>query len=202
MALPSRNFTLLITERKWKFISVFVGIFLVTFTLLVLVNLVPNEISESLPFVLPEEKGENPSRIVISKIATDVRILNPQSRDIAVLDAALLQGAVHYPGSGLLGKGNMFLFGHSSSYSIVNNPAYKAFNNLKKLEEGDEIVVYSVTKKYFYSVREVTLENAGKALVDFTETRKMLTLSTCNTFGAKEERYVVVADFVRSEPLF
>ena len=202
MSFPSQNFTSLIAEKKWKFVFVFIVTFLVTFTALVVINLIPAEIQGSLPAVIQkEEKGENPVRIIIPKIGTDVRISNPVSRDIAVLDAALLQGAVHYPGSGLLGKGNMFLFGHSTSYSIVNNPAYKAFNNLKKLEVGDRIEVDSQSKRYWYSVRSVTLENADKALVDFTKTEKMLTLSTCNTFGAKQERYVVEADYVSSEAL-
>jgi sortase (surface protein transpeptidase) len=35
-----------------------------------------------------------------------------------------------------------------------------------------------------------------RALVEFDNNKNMLTLSTCNTFGAKSERYVVEADYL------
>jgi len=51
-----------------------------------------------------------------------VNVLNPQSRDIKVLDEALNSGAVHYPGTGSLTEdANVFIFGHSSFLPNVIN---------------------------------------------------------------------------------
>ena len=75
------------------------------------------------------------------------------------------------------------------------------FNNIKTLNQGDEITVYSDTKKYIYAVRDVKLVDSNEAWVDLSVKTHMLTISTCNTFGKKEERHVVQADFVRSESL-
>jgi LPXTG-site transpeptidase (sortase) family protein len=140
--------------------------------------------------------GENPTRIVIDKIGVDSLISNPLSTDVATLDEYLLQGAVRYPGSGLLGQGNMFLFGHSTGIKVVNNQAYKTFNGLKDLKAGDIIKVYGSSKFYTYSVATVTLVDDSQALVEFGNNKNMLTLSTCNTFGAKSERYVVEANYI------
>ena len=58
---------------------------------------------------------------------------------------------------------------------------------------GDEILITSNGKVYKYIVDIVKLVDDNTALVDFTKRDKMLTISTCNTFGAKEDRYVVEA---------
>jgi LPXTG-site transpeptidase (sortase) family protein len=141
--------------------------------------------------------GENPIRIVIDKIGVDSLISNPLSTNVATLDEYLLQGAVRYPGSGLLGVGNMFLFGHSTGIKVVNNLAYKTFNGLKDLKVGDIIKVYGSSRLYTYRVSSVTLVDDSKALVEFGNNKNMLTLSTCNTFGAKSERYVVEANYIQ-----
>ena len=81
--------------------------------------------------------GELPTRIIIDKIGVNTAVLNPTSNKNSVLDENLLKGAVRYPGSGTLGNGNVFLFGHSTGIRIVNNQAFKAFNNLKSLNPND-----------------------------------------------------------------
>ncbi|MDO8510280.1 MAG: sortase [bacterium] len=189
--------------------TVFAVTFLVTFSLsfvgLYLVGAVPSEF-----VVLEKENGaeakpraempvrEEPIRILVPKVGVDSVVENPMSADTATLDRALLKGAVRYPGSGLLGEGNVFIFGHSTSIRVVNNQAYKTFNNLKNLKTGDEILVRSADREYLYRVARVSLVSAEAAWVDFSSKKKRLTLSTCNTFGKKEERYVVEADFVKS----
>ncbi len=202
----------LIYQHKFVFGLFFVFIFSVSFAVLYMVGLVPDELqftdstttSELRPWetaTVPEEKGELPTRIVIAKIGVNATVENPSTTNAAVLDESLTRGAVRYPGSGLLGKGNMFLFGHSTGLQVVHNQAYKTFNNLKTLLPGEEIEVYSATKKYIYTVRTVTLVDSNEAWVDLSTKENMLTLSTCNTFGKKEERHVVQADFVRSVSL-
>ncbi len=142
-----------------------------------------------------------PLRIVINKVGVDSQIQNPNTTDTAVLDSELRYGAVHYPGSGTPGNGNMFLFGHSTNLSVVQNQAYKTFNGTQKLEKGDEVFIYSENQKHVYKVLDVRLVSAEETLVDFSVQKDMLTLSTCNNFGEKQERFVVEADYVRSEAI-
>jgi LPXTG-site transpeptidase (sortase) family protein len=123
-------------------------------------------------------------------------IANPNTTNVATLDEYLKKGAVRYPGSGTIGLGNMFIFAHSTGIKVVNNQAYKAFNGLKDLTTGDIIKVYGESKIYQYKVTSVRLVDSNEALVTFDTTGSRLTLSTCNTFGAKTERYVVEADFI------
>lgn len=153
---------------------------------------------------LPAErtvKTEIPQRIVIDKAGVDAVIRNPESTSVSVLDQELAYGAVRYPGSGLPGEGNMFLFGHSSGLPFVRNQAYKTFNGIQFLERGDRILIYSDNHEYEYRVLRVKLVDKDEALVSFNGSQHMLTLSTCNTFGEKQERFVVEADFVRSRSI-
>ena len=137
----------------------------------------------------------------IEKVDVDTEIRNPNVTDISVLDDELQYGAVHYPGSGTPGNGNMFLFGHSSSLPLVRNQSYKTFNGIQHLEKGDEVVIYSENQKHTYKVLNVELVSAEEALVDFSVQKNMLTLSTCNNFGEKQERFVVEADYVKSQAI-
>jgi LPXTG-site transpeptidase (sortase) family protein len=205
----------MLKKSQAKFVFYFGTIFVVTFILLYSAGLVPESIkvnsgdslrtlwdkaqTNAIKNQIGQENilGENPTRIVISKIGVDATVANPSTTNVTTLDEYLKQGAVRYPGSGLLGVGNMFIFGHSTGIAVVHNQAYKTFNGLKDLKSGDVIKVYGETKTYTYRVATVTLVDQNKALVEFGNNKNMLTLSTCNTFGAKEERYVVEADLVQ-----
>jgi len=151
---------------------------------------------------LPQSYVE-PVRVVIESVGIDFEIVNPQSRDVTVLDRALMEGVVHYPGSGSLEENtNIFLFGHSSHLPEVHNPAFQAFNNLEKASVGDIIRVQSEDAEYRYEVRVILLTDTNEALVSLSaEGEKRLTLSTCNSFGAQTERFVVEADFIGKYPL-
>ncbi len=185
-----------------KFFLYFVMVCLVSFAFLYLFGLVPESLKSNIAKYPQKEAeamfvGVEPTRIVIKKIGVDALVYNPENTDIKSLNKYLTSGAVRYPGSGLIGKGNMFLFGHSADiYSTVNNPAYKTFNGISKLGFGDEIIVYAENKSFLYKVLSVTLVGADKALVEFSGTDNKLTISTCNTFGAKEERHVVEAKYI------
>lgn len=140
--------------------------------------------------------AEEPTRIVIPSGNVDVKILNPKSTDPDYLDNELTRGTVHYPGSGFPGSGNMFIFGHSTGFKVVQNEAYKAFNNLSTLHTGDSIMVYSAKHTYAYKVRNVKKVDKNDTWVRFDGSSNMLTLSTCDSFGTKADRYVVEADYV------
>lgn len=198
-----------------------VGVFLITFIFLYILGFIPeqfksNDISgdssdsaETLHYGGGSQSKEydlgsvnygqvtktTPRRITIDKIGVDSIVEHPDAQDIETLDNSLKKGAVYYPGSGTIEDGNVFLFGHSTNWKVLNNQAYKTFNDLDKLKFGDEITLHSGGVTYIYSVEKVTLANADTAFVDFTKTGRRLTLSTCNTFGAKQERWVVDAVF-------
>ena len=209
-----------------KNILLFVGVFLITLTaslsLLYVFGLVPTEFEEQTRddtlaskinqntlqnlglsssstenlITLTTKKGELPVRIVATSIGLDSTVDIPKSTDFDVLDAGLSKGPVYYPGSGQLGVGNMFIFGHSTGFRVVINKAYQVFNRIKDLKEGDEIKVYGKDKIYVYKVRNVKLVNGTETLVDFShQDKSVLTLSTCDSFGKKTDRYVATADF-------
>ncbi len=208
------------TVWRFKYYLAFyvLAISFLTFTVLYLIGGVPNElriVDAPLPenttatsTVLSTNEGEEeqiieyPIRVVIDKIGINTPVSNPASTDLSVLNSELQKGAVRYPGSGTLGKGNMFIFGHSTGIKVVNNQAYKAFNNLKELEKGDVIHIQSNDNSYNYKVTSVRLVDSTEALVTFSDDSNMLTLSTCNVFGQKQERYVVEAVFIKSIALY
>jgi len=206
----SRGFVALLIEKPLAFASVWAGLFLVLFSASWMLGIVPKldvedeedvqaAVVEATPIV--QEDG-TPMRIVIDAIGVDAPIENPTSTAIDVLDAALLSGVVRYPGSSTLdGNGNVFLFGHSTGFRVVQNEMFKVFNGLKNLKENDLIRVQSPTHEYVYRVTSVVLTTAEEARVDLGTSGKKLTLSTCNSFGREEERYVVEADFVGAYPL-
>lgn len=216
-SIPSHmleSFIIVMRERPLLAGSLWFGVFAVLLSFSWALGIVPtldtddvSDIEETISSLDDETVGflgasAEPVRIVIDAIGVDTSISNPDSRSIDVLDQALLDGVVHYPGSADLGEaGNVFLFGHSTGFRVVNNPAFKVFNDLKELNENDLIRVQSNSHEYVYRVTSVSLVNADEALVDLSATGRRLTLSTCNSFGQKQERYVVEAEFVGQYPV-
>lgn len=141
--------------------------------------------------------GPQPIRLLIEKIGVDAPVENPQSRDVAVLDNALLKGVVHYPGSGSLENNtNLFLFGHSTNWLAVHNQAFKSLNRLGELQLGDKIKLFSEKKEYIYKIVNISLVDQNETLVKFEAGKRKLTISTCDTFGKRNARFVVTADFI------
>lgn len=146
------------------------------------------------PANLDQPTGVNPEHIKIPAIDIDTPIKNPTSTAVGALDKALKQGVVHYPDSGRIdGSRPMFLFGHSSRLPVVQNQAYKSFNGLDKLSSGDKIIVSGGDESAQYRVMSVRVVDKDEAYVDFSRDSDILTLSTCTTFGRKENRVVVTA---------
>ncbi len=185
-----------------NFVLITMSIFLLSYFTLDMVGLVPNRLNfeniitdaelpknnESLPGTLTR-----PDKIVIEKIGVNSKVLQPDSVNIAVLDESLKKGAAYYPGSGTIEQGNIFIFGHSTNWPVVQNQAYKTFNGLEKLANGDIITLGAGEQEFSYKVTSVELVDSNNALVKFDNSGQTLTLSTCNTFGQKQERWVVKA---------
>ena len=203
----------LVYARKWSFLGLFAIAFLGSVAVLAEFDLLPSTTSD---VVLGEHEAsrtsvtafvpaaiEPPMKIEIPTVGLTATVTNPTATDVATLDRELLKGAVRYPTSAKLGEeGNVVLFGHSSYLPIVRNQAYKTFNDIQKLAVGDTVTVYSSATAYTYRVRSVTEEKAdGNTAIPLSVAGKVLTLVTCNSFGAKVDRFVVVADFVESNPI-
>lgn len=188
------------TKEKTFLVLQIIGIFIVFTSIIFITGLIPKELKESnieifdnLEEDLKYTTYTRPSYISIEKIGVDSVIELPNTQNIEILDQSLQKGAVHYPGSGGIEKGNIFIFGHSTNWKIVKNQAYKTFNDLDKLEKGDEIILEADGKKYTYLVDTVNLVNESESLVNLDTIEKKLTISTCNSFGDKQERWVVEA---------
>ncbi|OGZ00211.1 MAG: hypothetical protein A3C11_01065 [Candidatus Sungbacteria bacterium RIFCSPHIGHO2_02_FULL_49_12] len=141
-------------------------------------------------------------RLIIPSIGLNAAIELPKSADLDTLNTALLDGPAYYPGSGTPGQvGNVFIFGHSSLLSVVHNQNFKVFNGLKDLKSGDVIRLQWNSVEYWYQVKTVSIKKANDAEIDLATDKRLLTLSTCQIVGGKENRYVVEAEFMRSYPL-
>lgn len=138
-----------------------------------------------------------PERIFAPSIELDAKISNPPSQDLGTLDSALLNGVVYYPGSGFLDENsNIFLFGHSSFLPIVQNQNFKIFNKIKDLKIGESIFLEAEGERFEYQVISNRLVKDHEVRIDFDTELPMLTLATCNSFGEKEDRYVIEAVLV------
>jgi len=197
---------IILNNKGYFFVNLFI-ILTITFSVLYLFDLVPEAFKtfvgrDSTNESVGSRSGELPLGIKIPVIGVDAQIYNPSTTSVETLDGYLLKGAVRYPGSGLLGgEGNIFLFGHNTRIKIVNNPAFKTFNDLQNLKKNDLIHVFSNKNDYTYKVLSVNMESADKSLVDFNTRNEMLTISTCNNFGEKSDRYVVQSVFVSKKEI-
>ncbi len=197
-----------IFARKYVFIGTFTIIFFLSLSILTVFGFAPTS-SQFKNIILPKDtisdgprvpkgEGEMPIRIEIPEIGLRANVSNPTATDVASLDRALLTGAVRYPGSGVPGEeGNVLMFGHSSYLPVVHNQAYKAFNDIQKLKEGDPIFVLGEKKVYIYAVEKVEESNTATGEIPLAISGSKLTLATCDTFGAKSDRFIVTANLVR-----
>lgn len=144
-----------------------------------------------------------PLSITLNSLNRTVDVLNPSSRSIPDLDAALLKGVVRHPDSADLNdeNGNMLILGHSSYLNNVFNSNYQAFNGIQNMVWGDTIILKSTDTEYTYRVDKVYQAKASNVSIPVTSNGARLTLATCNTFGAKEDRFIVEAVLVSKKAL-
>lgn len=209
----THKITSFLSSRAVAFFVAFISIFVVTLGILSSFGIIPVPRAQDLAEPLSEMTGtssstvvhvaEYPVKIYASDIGLNQVITTPKNTEAKVLDEALLKGAVHYPGSGLLGEeGNVLLFGHSSYLPTVFNPAYKAFNGIQNLKTGQVLMISSGTTIYTYRVTSVRFAKATEEeTIDLSKVGRKLTLVTCNSFKTKSDRFVVEAEFVSSRPL-
>ncbi|MEN9922208.1 MAG: hypothetical protein RL097_485 [Candidatus Parcubacteria bacterium] len=153
----------------------------------------------------PDENGNRvvlPLTLSIPKLNRSVTVLNPTSRAVVDLDAALLEGVVRHPDSATLTQdGNVFILGHSSYLPQVFNKNFQALNGIQDLEWGDKIELLTPDETYVYRVEKVYRASAQEVTVPIAGTGKMLTLATCNSFGTVDDRYIVEAKLIETKTL-
>jgi LPXTG-site transpeptidase (sortase) family protein len=216
----------LIRVRRVPFLVAFFFAVLVTYAVLFTLDFIPepkdpaeaktamNAVAEvaaasSTPAAAEPEKpapaavDPDPIRIIFDSLnGKTVKVQNPESRSVAVLDEALLSGAVRHPDSAdLSNPGNIFILGHSSYLPVVYNKNFQAFNGIQDLKWGDTIRLQSSDTEYIYRVQRVYKAKAADVVVPQTPGKAQLTLATCNSFGTKDDRFIVEASLVSSNPL-
>ena len=143
-----------------------------------------------------------PVRITFDALDTSVAVENPMTTDVATLDAALLHGAVRHPASAdFADEGNMFILGHSSYLPNVLNQNFQAFNGIQKLSWGDIVRVESPIAEYVYRVERVYEAKASELTVPNSRGEAQLTLATCDSFGSKDDRFILEATLIETRPL-
>ncbi len=210
-------------EQRVVFFFVFVGIVAITYGFFLLIDFLPEKPSaetetaeEIVATPEPEPVKEEPktlepavvsidplpTAIIFDTLEREVRVLNPESDDVQTLDDALLRGVVRHPGSGsFTDVGTIFILGHSSYLPKVNNKNFQAFNGIQKLAWGDTIRLRSSNREYVYAVDRVYEAKASAAEVPIEQGAKKLILATCNSFGTKDDRFIVEATLVSEKPL-
>ena len=138
-----------------------------------------------------------PEQLIIPRLGTQLPVSNPTTRNIELLDEELKSAVVRYPDSATLGSdGNVLVFGHSSQLPVVRNKFFKAFNNIQKLDIGEEILARSGNDVYHYQVTRVYQASATDDRIPLTVPNHRLTLLTCDSFGSRSDRWVVEAEYL------
>ncbi|MGE7588974.1 class D sortase [Peribacillus sp. NPDC101480] len=105
----------------------------------------------------------------------------------------LEKGVGHYAGSVLPGeKDNSVLSGHRDTI----------FSDLGEVGEGDLLIAKTEAGSFTYKVRKVRIVDADDRTVIVPKPKATLTVTTCYPFsyiGSAPERYVLVADLLKSE---
>ncbi len=143
-----------------------------------------------------------PIKIIFDTLDKEIKVLNPTSNTIPDLDNSLLSGAVRHPDSADFSEdGNIFILAHSSHLPNVLNKNFQAFNDIENLTWGDRIRLHSKDTEYIYRVEKVFEAKASDVFIPETPGEARLTLATCNSFGAKEDRFIVQAVLIGEKPL-
>lgn len=136
--------------------------------------------------------------LVIPKIFANVAVTeNVNPSEIAVYQQVLKQagGVAHAAGTAVPGEpGTVYIFGHSTD-ATINVERYNAvFYLLRKLEAGDEIIIYYQNKPYRYIVSEKKIVKPDD-INDITnvENEERLVLQTCWPPGTTWKRLLIVA---------
>ncbi|MFJ8070369.1 class D sortase [Peribacillus sp. NPDC096447] len=133
------------------------------------------------------ETGDLMGELYIPKIEATLPIYHGTDED------ELEKGVGHFAGSVLPGeKDNSVLSGHRDTI----------FRDLGEVGEGDLLIAKTEAGSFTYKVRKVRIVDADDRTVIVPKPKATLTVTTCYPFsyiGSAPERYVLVADLLKSE---
>jgi len=136
--------------------------------------------------------------IVIPKIFANVAVtknVNPEN-EVAYQQVLREAGGVaHAAGSVLPGEsGTVYIFGHSTDSGLNVERFNAVFYLLRKLEPGDEIIVYYNNQPYRYIVSEKkTVDPTDISDITNVENEERLVLQTCWPPGTTWKRLLIIA---------
>ncbi len=150
----------------------------------------------------PANLSPDPTALKIKEFGIEIEkidVLAPIIKDVDGKNKTeylkkLEDGVAHFKGTALPddGKGNVFIFGHSSSVSGTGKYT-KIFARLDELRNDDEITIYYQNKELKYKITSKNIiEATDLSVLEQTENEK-LTLMTCWPIGTKEKRLVIVS---------
>lgn len=144
--------------------------------------------------------GDN--QLLIPKIEVSAPIVWQSPADEPTALKNLESGVVHYDFTALPsdGRGNVFLFGHSS-YTLWAPGQYKTiFANLDRLSLGDQLALTYQGVIYLYQVSNtVTVQPSDLSVLEPTD-QPTLSLMTCVPVGTNRNRLVVKANLISASP--
>lgn len=209
-----------IKHNKIAFFVVFFVVVFLSYLVLFIVDFIPEPVTTTAESAKVEQKSVEtkavaeekvvepkvispvPLKIIFDSLDKEVVVFNPQSRAVADLDTALLSGVVRHPDSAdFVNEGNIFILGHSSYLPKVINKNFQAFNGIQKLVWGDTVRLQSEDTEYVYRVQKVYEAKASEVFVPETPGKAQLTLATCNSFGSKDDRFIVEAVLIDTKSL-
>jgi sortase A len=127
----------------------------------------------------------------IGIVAPVIRGVDPTNKQ--KYDQALENGVAHMIGTALPGdgKGNIFIYGHSSA--IQKSQYDKIFARLNDLQKKDSILLsYNGTVYYYIVTDKKIVEKTDLSVLAPTD-KETLTLMTCWPIGADDKRLIVNA---------
>jgi sortase A len=156
-------------------------------------------IIESIVQKAPEIAIEPKSKefgIIIEKIGVNEEVIQDVDlTDKKGMDSALKRGVAHAKGTAYPGElGNVYLFSHST-VNVWDIWRYRSpFTLLRKLENGDQVIIFYKEQRYDYIVYEKKVVNPDSIedLTGFAE-EPTLTLQTCEPPGSNKYRLIVKA---------
>lgn len=197
-----------------KFLGAFFVLYLIVFVVLNITGWLirprPLEISsgsiESNPKEESQKETPEPERpqcvfsqksnsVLISKIGIEAPLVFPENEDKEKIEQALNTGVVYHPSSSAPGEsGQTILLGHSASLGWPKIRYDWVFSDLKKLEEGDEAILFFNNCQYTYKVVKKYFLDRGEQLPDsLTNSESVLILISCWPPGRDIQRIAVEA---------
>ncbi len=132
--------------------------------------------------------------LYIQKISLAVPVIaNVDGTNKTAFSKALLSGVAHYNKTALPNeKGNVFIFGHSSTWNGTGDYA-EAFARLNDLKKDDQVIIYYQNKEYKHKVWKKEIIAADDFSYLEPTKSQQLTLMTCWPPGSNLKRLVVIA---------